>query len=147
MTLLYPNTNNPWYTPPYQHLLTNINPHTREHYITPILTIMRKYLKFRILAGVGHNHHPTAAVPYHRGYTPPICLILNTFCGLRFCAYFFTIYVIYSSVWSRVRSLYRVICVGGKWKFTYLWLYIWGVERDSASERIKPDKFAFDGRS
>lgn len=101
------------YPPPYQHLLTNINPHTREHYITPILTIMRKYLKFRILAGVGHNHHPTAAVPYHRGYTPPICLILNTFCGLRFCAYFFTIYVIYSSVWSRVRSLYRVICVGG----------------------------------
>ena len=98
---------------------------------------MRKYLKYRILAGVGHNHHPSTVVPPHRGYTPPICLILNTFCGLRFCVDFFTIYYIYSSVQYRVRSLYRVICVWVKWKFVYLWLYIWGVERDTASESVQ----------
>ena len=48
---------------------------------------------------------------------------------------------------TRARSLLLVYASRENWKGLDLWLYIWGVERDSASERIKPDKFAFGGRS
>jgi hypothetical protein len=37
--------------------------------------------------------------------------------------------------------------VEGKKEFVKMLVYISGVKRDSASERIKSDKFAFDGRN
>ena len=135
----------------YPHLsLTTFNPHAHED--TRSRAGVGGYSIFRIFASERHDYPLPPAWAYSRGYTRPPCGFFSPLFLCRFCSLSLQVcgfqcvacsYLCMFLVRECVPLWHRVCCVGKNefWKFSPIF---GGVKRDSASGRIKSDKFAFD---